>query len=112
MKMMITLPPQPPPQPPSPLLPLMHVNANQNVKKKSLKEKYWIETNKSFIFRIDENQMNFSNNFNDISIISRVKDIKHALRHSGQEISLNKNNIKFYEKFMNFYDLKLCNSVN
>ena len=50
-----------------------------NLKEKSPDEEYWIETDKSFIFKIDQNQINNS-------ILSRVKKPKYAIYHPKQSI--------------------------
>ena len=76
-----------------------------NVKEKSLDKEYYIETDKSFIFKIDENQINNS-------ILSRVKDPEYALLHNEQKIDEIINRIKFHEKTVNFHDLRVHNSTN
>src|SRR5207247_5954647 len=50
-----------------------------NLKEKSPNDSYWIETNESFIFKIDEKQL-------DNSILSRVKDPNYAIHHYGQNL--------------------------
>src|SRR6266511_1652064 len=64
-----------------------------NLKEKSSDEGYWIETDKSFIFKIDENQIN--NN----SILSRIKDPKCAILYYKQSIDITISKIKFCEAF-------------
>ena len=67
-----------------------------NIKGKSLNEEYCITTDKSFIFKINENQLNNS-------ILSRVKDPQHAIFHPRQIYGFTENNINIIE--MNFgYD--------
>src|SRR5437763_9427066 len=56
-----------------------------NLKEKSPDENYWIETDKSFIFKIDQNQINDS-------ILSRVKDPKCAIAHSDRAFNNTINN--------------------
>ena len=80
-----------------------------NIKGKSLNEDYWITTDKSFIFKINENQLNNS-------ILSRVKNPQYAMFHPKQTYDFIDNNINITE--VNFglgsghYDLHLRKSVN
>ena len=76
-----------------------------NEKEKSPNEHYYIETDKSFIFKIDENQP-------DNSILSRIKDPKGAIYHYGQVINFTRNHVKFHEITIDFNVLALCISVN
>src|SRR5207248_11136078 len=46
----------------------------RNKKEKFPNDCYWIETHKSFIFKIDENQP-------DDSVLSKVKNPKYAIHH-------------------------------
>ena len=65
-----------------------------------------IETDKSFIFKIDKNQINNS-------ILSRVKNPEYAILHNSIAFKNTMNNIKFCEFFANFgCDLITCNSVD
>ena len=76
----------------------------QNLKEKSSDENYFIKTDKSFIFKIDQNQINNS-------ILSRVKDPKCAIAHSDRAFNNTINNIKICEFFAKFNDLIACNSI-
>ena len=77
-----------------------------NKKEKSPNDSYWIETHKSFIFKIDENQL-------DNSIISRVKNPNYAIYHRRQNIDIFTHNcVKFHEVTINFHNLALCISIN
>jgi len=76
-----------------------------NIKGKSSNKVYWIETDKSFIFKIDENQLGNS-------ILSRVKNPGDAIYHVGQIYNFTSDNIKLHELFVNFCDFALCNSIN
>src|SRR5207245_2310616 len=61
---------------------------------------------KSFIFKIDENQINNS-------ILSRVEDPRYAIYHNDRAFKNTINNIKFCEFFANFgNDLRTCNSID
>ena len=73
-----------------------------NIKEKSLNEVYYIKTYKSFIFKIDKDEI----------IISRVKDPGSAIFHSEQKIYETKDGIKFHEKTINFDDLRMYNGIN
>ena len=66
-----------------------------NLKEKSSDEEYWIETDKSFIFKIDKNQINNS-------ILSRIQKLEYAIAHYSQSIDITISNIKFCEAFPNF----------
>ena len=77
-----------------------------NKKEKSLNDYYSIETDKSFIFKIDENQP-------DNSILSRVKDPKYAIYHYERNPEFTCDCVKFHEVTINFNVLALCiSSVN
>ena len=76
-----------------------------NIKEKSLDEGYYIKTDKSFIFKINEDQI--SN-----SILSRVKHPKFAILHHERKVNETKDSIKFHEKIMDFCELKVSNSIN
>ena len=76
-----------------------------NKKEKSPNDYYPIETDKSFIFKIDENQL-------DNSILSRVKDPKYAIGHYGQYINVTHYCTKFHEITTSFYILALEISIN
>ena len=76
-----------------------------NLKEKSSDESYFIETDKSFIFKIDENQINNS-------ILSRVKDPDHAIYHFGIPEEFTQDGIRFHERLMSFSALDIVNSVN
>src|SRR5439155_26807721 len=76
-----------------------------NKKEKSPDDGYWIETDKSFIFKIDENQF-------DNSILSRVKYPKRAMYHYKQNLVFTWNCIRFHEITISFDILALCTSVN
>src|SRR6266511_2749626 len=56
-----------------------------NIKEKSPDEDYWIETDKSFVFKIDKNQINNS-------ILSRVRKPEHAIWHNKQKIDTTTDN--------------------
>src|SRR5438094_5982073 len=66
-----------------------------NLKGKSSDESYYIEADKSFIFKIDKNQINNS-------ILSRIKDPKHAIYYNSRAFKNTINNIKICEFFANF----------
>src|SRR5205823_8201232 len=66
-----------------------------NIKDKSLDEKYWIETDKCFIFKIDEDQMNKS-------ILSRVKNPGHAILHNEQKVNEAEDDVNFHERLIDF----------
>ena len=73
---------------------------------KSSDERYLIKTDKSFIFKIEKNQINNS-------ILSRIKDPEYAIIHSDRAFKNTFNNIKFCEFFTNFGgDLTTCNSID
>src|SRR5207249_3057423 len=73
---------------------------------KSFDKCYFIETSKSFIFKIDKNQINNS-------ILSRVKDPKYAILHNNRDFNDTIDSIKICEVFANFGgDLITCNSVD
>ena len=74
-----------------------------NIKEKSLD--YWIETDRSFIFKIDENQINNS-------ILSRVKKPNRAIYHYGITEEFIQDGIRFHERLMSFSALDIVNSVN
>src|SRR5947209_16735803 len=76
-----------------------------NLEEKSPNDSYWIETHKSFIFKIDENQL-------DNSILGRVKYPKRALYHYKQNYNVILDDIKFHEILIDFNDLALHISVN
>ena len=76
-----------------------------NIEEKSLNERYWIETDKSFIFKIDEDEINNS-------ILSRVKHPEHAIFHNGQKVNEAIDNINFHEITANFNHLRIYNSTN
>src|SRR5437763_3884393 len=76
-----------------------------NEKEKSPNEHYYIETDKSFIFKIDENQP-------DNSILSRVKDPKYAIYHYERNLDFTCDCVKFHETTIDFNDLALYISVN
>src|SRR6266511_1744536 len=76
-----------------------------NKKERSSNDSYWIETDKSFIFKIDENQL-------DNSILSRVKKPKYAIEHYGQNFNVTHNCKNFHEIIMSFSILALDISVN
>ena len=61
-----------------------------NIKGKSLNEDYWITTDKSFIFKINENQLNNS-------ILSRVKNPQYAIFHPSQTYNFIHNDINIIE---------------
>src|SRR6266511_3653051 len=75
-----------------------------NKKERSSNDSYWIETDKSFIFKIDENQL-------DNSILSRVKKPKYAIHHPRPNIDFTCNYIRFLEITIDFNILALCISV-
>src|SRR5437588_809822 len=67
-----------------------------NIKGKPPIEEYWITTDKSFIFKINENELNNS-------ILNRVEDSRYAILHPHQTYDFTENNINIIE--MNFgYD--------
>src|SRR5207247_6361770 len=66
-----------------------------NIKGKPPIEEYWITTDKSFIFKINENQLNNS-------ILSRVKDPQHAIYHPKQTYSSTDNDTNFIEVNFSF----------
>ena len=76
-----------------------------NIKEKPLNGYYWIKTGQSFIFKIDEDQLNDST-------LSRVKTPKMAICHNYQTIDLVCDGIKFHEKTINFSDLQLLISTD
>ena len=76
-----------------------------NVKGMPLDKHYWIKTDKSFIFKIDGNQL-------DNSILCRVKYPKCALYHCKQNYNVIFDDIKFHEILIDFNDLELNISVN
>ena len=77
-----------------------------NKKEKSPNDDYLIETDKSFIFKIDENQL-------DNSILSRVKNPNYAIFHRRQNIVIfTQDCVKFHEVTINFHSLALCISIN
>src|SRR5205085_2101627 len=76
-----------------------------NKKEKSPNDYYPIETDKSFIFKIDENQL-------DNSILSRVKDHERAIDHYGQNLDFTCDYIRLHEVTISFYILTLWISVN
>jgi hypothetical protein len=75
-----------------------------NIKEKPLGGEYCIETDESFIFKIDENQINNS-------ILSRVKNPECAIMHSEKKFEITLHNKKYYEDTINFYNLALANSI-
>ena len=76
-----------------------------NIKEISPDKNYWIGTKKSFIFKIDENQINNS-------ILSRVKYPDCAIQHCGKLDEFTLNGIMFHEILVDFRDLDIRNSVN
>src|SRR5439155_19026358 len=72
-----------------------------NEKGKSPNDYYFIETDKSFIFKINEKQL-------DNSIISRVKNPKHAIFHPRPNIDITRDHVKFHEDTIDFHNLTLC----
>ena len=76
-----------------------------NKKEKSPNDFYYIETDKSFIFKIDEKQL-------DNSILSRVKDPECAIEHYEQNINVTHDCTKFHEITTSFYILALDISIN
>src|SRR5947208_6003000 len=76
-----------------------------NIEGKSPNEHYWIETDKSFIFKIDENQI-------DNSILSRVGYPKSAIHHYGQDLNFTFDCVKFHEVVINLHNLALFISIN
>jgi TLD len=76
-----------------------------NLKEKFPNDSYWIETDKSFIFKIDENQL-------DNSILSRVKCPKYAIYNYGKKVDFTCDCIKFHEITISFSDLELDISIN
>ena len=73
---------------------------------KSSDERYLIKTDKSFIFKIEKNQINNS-------MLSRVKNPEKAIVHNSRTFNNTINNIKFCEFFTNFGgDLTTCNSID
>src|SRR6266511_3586565 len=76
-----------------------------NKKEKSPNDSYWIETDKSFIFKIDEDQL-------DNSILSRVKNPEDAIYHHGQNHNVICDYISFHEVTISFFILALNISVN
>src|SRR5439155_5961610 len=61
-----------------------------NIKEKPLRRKYWIKTDESFIFKINQDQINDST-------LSRVKDPRSEERHVGKKIKTSHDDIKFKE---------------
>ena len=76
-----------------------------NKKEESPNDPYWIKTDKSFIFKIDENQL-------DNSILSRVKDPECAIEHYEQNINVTHDCTKFHEIIMSFSILALDISID
>ena len=85
--------------------------ASWNIKGKPLNEEYWITTDKSFIFKINENQLNNS-------ILSRVKDPHDAIFHPYQTCdfididNINTTEINFGFNSYNIGNLQLHRSIN
>ena len=84
--------------------------ASWNIKGKPLNEEYWITTDKSFIFKINENQLNNS-------ILSRVKNPQYAIFHPSQTYNFIHNDINIIEVNFGFNiynngNLQLCRSIN
>ena len=77
----------------------------KNKKEKLPNDYYWIETHKSFIFKIDENQP-------DNSILSRVENPKYAIHHYEQNVNITHDYTKFHEITISFVTLALNISVN
>src|SRR5439155_2939649 len=61
-----------------------------NIKEKSPDEGYYIETDKSFIFKIVENQINNS-------ILSRIKYPDYAIYHHGRINEFTQDGVRFHE---------------
>ena len=82
-----------------------------NIKGKPLSEDYWITTDKSFIFKINENQLNNS-------ILSRVRYPQHAIFHPYQTCdfididNINTTEINFGFNSYNIGNLQLRRSIN
>ncbi len=76
-----------------------------NLKEKSPNSFYYIETDKSFIFKIDENQP-------DDSVLSKVKNPKYAIHHYEQNVNITHDYTKFHEITISFVTLALNISVN
>jgi len=81
-----------------------------NIREKPLNKEYCVTTDKSFIFKINENQPNNS-------ILSRVRYPQHAIFHPCQIYNLTGNNLNIIEiNFcFNIYhngNLQLCKSIN
>ena len=77
-----------------------------NIKERSPDDNYCIETDKSFIFKIDENQIKNS-------ILSRIRTPGCAIRHNPRVVSeIKVDGINFHEILMDFYDLDIRNSTN
>src|SRR5438874_8653121 len=75
-----------------------------NVKEKSLDEQYQIETDESFIFKIEDEINN--------STLSRVEDPINAILHNEQKVNVAEDDINFHERLIDFYDLDVRNSTN
>ena len=77
-----------------------------NIKERSSDEKYWIETDKSFIFKIDENRIKNS-------ILSRNRIPRYAICCNLRVFSeIKTDGISFHEILMSFCDLNIRNSTN
>src|SRR5205823_6279947 len=76
-----------------------------NMKGKPPNDFYCIKTDKSFIFKIDENQPGNS-------ILNRVKNPEYAMYHYKQNIHLTYDYIMFHEVIISFNTLALRISVN
>src|SRR5438105_11763392 len=61
-----------------------------NIREKPLNKEYCVTTDKSFIFKINENQLNNS-------ILSRVKDPQNAIFHPKQTYNFTDNNLNIIE---------------
>src|SRR6266540_6199239 len=73
-----------------------------NIKRISPNENYFIYTDESFIFKIDQNQIGNS-------VLSRVKKAGFAMYHNGQTVDHIVDGIKFHEAIIDFYDLRVYN---
>src|SRR5439155_21767913 len=75
-----------------------------NLKERFLNDKYYIETSKSFIFKINEKQT-------DDSILSRVRKPERAIYHDMRNITFTEDDIKFNDILLDFTDLQLFKST-
>src|SRR2546429_161234 len=66
-----------------------------NLKEKSPDDPYWIGTDESFIFKIDENRL-------DNSILSKVKKPKHAVFLYEQNFDFTWDSIEFHKVIISF----------